>query len=84
MDKNNFDKGDLKDDLKNAGFEKCDADNIADRVNDRKNDNWTYDTGRQEALKEIQNYINNIQTAYNNFRRTATTNTTETFTSSSY
>ncbi len=84
MDKNNFDKGDLKDDLKNAGFEKCDADNIADRVNDRKNDNWTYDTGRQAALKEIQNYMNNIQTAYDNFRRTATTTSTETTTSSSY
>jgi hypothetical protein len=36
LDKNDFDKGDLKDELKNAGFEDCIADDIADRVDDRK------------------------------------------------
>lgn len=73
LDKNDFDKGDLKKELENAGFESCDADNIADRVNDRKADNWTYDTGRQEALKEIQNYINSFNSAYENFRNTSAT-----------
>ncbi len=38
LDKNDFDKGDLKDELKNAGFEDCIADDIADRVDDRKTD----------------------------------------------
>jgi hypothetical protein len=67
--KNDFDKGDLKDDLKNAGFEDCVADDIADRVDDRKADNWTSDTGRTEALKEIELHINRSKQAYDNFRQ---------------
>ena len=31
-----FDKGDLKHELKHAGFEDCIADDIVERVNDRK------------------------------------------------
>jgi hypothetical protein len=65
---NNFDKGDLKDELKNAGFEECIADNIADRVDDRKTDNFTDDMGRTEALKEIDMLINRTRQAYDNFR----------------
>ncbi len=68
MDKNDFDKGDLKDELKNAGFEDCIADDIADRVDDRKMDNWTADSGRTEALKEIDMLINRTKQAYDNFR----------------
>lgn len=69
MDKNDFDKGDLKDNLKNAGFEDCIADDIADRVDDRKTDNWTADMGRSEALKEIEMLINRTKQAYDNFRQ---------------
>ena len=64
-----FDKGDLKNDLKSAGFEDCIADDIADRVNERKTDNWTADMGRTEALKEIEMLINRTRQAYDNFRQ---------------
>ncbi len=69
LDRSDFDKGDLKDDLKNAGFEDCIADNIADRVDDRKMDNWTVDMGRAEALKEIDLLINRTRQAYDNFKQ---------------
>jgi hypothetical protein len=68
LDKNDFDKGDLKDELKNAGFEDCIADDIADRVDDRKMDNWTSDNGRNEALREIDMLITRTRQAYDNFR----------------
>jgi len=64
-----FDKGDLKNDLKSAGFEDCIVDDIADRVNDRKTDDWTADMGRTEALKEIEMLINRTRQAYENFRQ---------------
>ncbi len=63
-----FDKGELKSDLKNAGFEDCIADDIADRVNDRKIDNWNQDMGRAEALKEAELLLNRTRQAYDNFR----------------
>ncbi len=70
-DVSKFDKGDLKDELKSAGFEDCVADNIADRVNDRKTDHWTYGQGREEALREIQMFIDSTRSAYNRFSGTA-------------
>ncbi len=63
-----FDKGDLKDELKNAGLEDSVADDIADRVNDRKTDAWTQDMGRQEALREIEMFIDRTKAAYENYR----------------
>ena len=69
MEKTDFDKGDLKNNLKNAGFEDCIADDIADRVNDRKTDSWNADMGRDEALKEIEMLINRTRQAYDNFRQ---------------
>ncbi len=76
MDKNNYDKGDLKDELKNAGFDKCIADDIADNVDDRKMDNWTQDTARNEALREAQTLLNRTQQAYDNFRQRNMSSTT--------
>ncbi|MCW4000651.1 MAG: hypothetical protein NWE93_10465 [Candidatus Bathyarchaeota archaeon] len=70
-----FDKGDLKDELKNAGFEDCIADNIADRVNDRKSDNWDQGNGRMEAMKEIDMLINRTNQANDNFRKRNTSQT---------
>jgi hypothetical protein len=67
LEKTDFDKGDLKNNLKNAGFEDCIADDIADRVNDRKTDSWNADMGRDEALKEIEMLINRTRQAYDNF-----------------
>jgi hypothetical protein len=82
LGKTDFDKGDLKDELKNAGFEDCVADDIADRVNDRKTDDWTKMQGRKEAMKEIDMFINRSQQAYNNFRqRNMTATEKETLTS---
>ncbi len=69
MEIKDFDKGNLKDNLKSAGFEDCIADDIADRVNDRKTDNWNADMGRTEALKEIEMLINRTRQAYDNFRQ---------------
>lgn len=69
MDNKDFDKGNLKNDLKNAGLEDCIADDIANRVNDRKTDNWNADMGRSEALKEIEMLINRTRQAYDNFRQ---------------
>jgi hypothetical protein len=68
MDRTDFDKGDLKDELKNAGFEDCIADDIADRVDNRKTDSWNADMGRTEALREIDMLINRTRQAYDNFR----------------
>lgn len=62
-----FSNGDLKDDLKRAGFEDCVADNIADRVDDRKAKGWTYDVGRQEAIREAELIINSSKAALDNF-----------------
>lgn len=64
-----FDKGDLKDDLKNAGFESCIADDIADRVDNRKTDNWNQDMARSEALKEAELLLTRTRQAYDNFRQ---------------
>lgn len=75
MERRDFDKGDLKDDLKNAGFEDCIADDIADRVDDRKTDDWSADTGRMEALREIEMLINRSRQAYDNFRQRNVTST---------
>lgn len=63
-----FDKGDLRSELKRAGFEDCIAENIADRVDDRKAHGWTYETGRQEAVREAQLIIDSSNTALDNFR----------------
>jgi hypothetical protein len=68
LENKDFDKGDLKDELKNAGFEDCIADDVADRVDDRKADNWSQDTARTEALREIDMLINRTKQAYDNFR----------------
>jgi hypothetical protein len=78
-----FDKGDLKNDLKNAGFEDCIADDIADRVNDRKVDNWNQDMGRTEALKEAELLLNRTRQAYSNFRERNMPGSTMTGTSDS-
>ena len=72
-----FDKGDLKDELKHAGFEDCMANNIADRVDDRKAHGWTYSTGRQEAIREAQMLIDSSRAALDNFRTENRTNRTE-------
>jgi hypothetical protein len=72
-----FSKGDLKDDLKRAGFEDCVADNIADRVDDRKAKGWTYDVGRQEAIREAELIINSSKAALDNYAgKTAANETT--------
>jgi hypothetical protein len=68
-DTKDFDKGDLKEELKNAGMEDCIADDIADRVNDRKADGWNQDMGRQEAMKEIEMFIDRTKQAYDNYRQ---------------
>ncbi len=64
-----YDKGDLKDELKSAGFEDCVADNIADRVDDKSTDRWTQRQARQEAAREIQIFMDSTRQAYDNFKK---------------
>ncbi|MGD6851908.1 MAG: hypothetical protein ACQCN6_07620 [Candidatus Bathyarchaeia archaeon] len=64
-----FDKGDLKDELKSAGLQDCVVDDIADRVNERKIEGWTQSMGRQEALKEIEMFIQRAKQGYENFKQ---------------
>jgi hypothetical protein len=70
-DPNQFDKGELRNELKSAGFEDCIADYIANRVNDKKADGWTRGRGRREADREIQMFLDSTRRAYDNFRRAA-------------
>jgi len=75
-DVKDFDKGNLKDELKNAGLEDSIADEIVDRVDERKVDGWSQDMGRQEALKELEMFIDRAKQAYENYRqRNSTSNT---------
>jgi len=75
-DVKDFDKGSLKDELKNAGLEDFIADEIVDRVDNRKVDGWSQDMGRQEALREIEMFIDRANQAYDNYRqRNSTSNT---------
>lgn len=64
-----FDKGDLKDELKIAGFEDCVADSIADRVDDKSTDKWTQMQAREEALREIESLLDSSQRAYESFKQ---------------
>lgn len=68
-DAKDFDKGDLKKELKDAGLQDCVADDIVDRVNDRKVDGWNQNMGRQEAMKEIEMFIDRARQAYDNYRQ---------------
>ncbi len=63
-----FDRADLRDELRRAGFEECVAESIADRVDERKAHGWTYETGRQEAIRESQLIIDSSHAALDNFR----------------
>jgi hypothetical protein len=78
-----FDKGDLKDELKSAGIQDCVADDVADRVNDRKVDGWTQNTARQEAMKELEMFIDRAKQGYDNYRQ-RNSSSTMTTTSATY
>ena len=69
MSKDKFDKGDLKKELKRSGFDDCIADNVADRVNDKKTDEWDANKGREQALLEAKMFLDNNNRAYDNFRQ---------------
>jgi hypothetical protein len=64
----NFDKAALIDDLKRAGFEETFSKVIADRVEHVKGSKWTYDMGRQQAIREAQTLIDNFHLALDRFR----------------
>jgi hypothetical protein len=55
-------------DLKLAGFEDSIAETIARRVDKHKAKGWTYDMGRQEAIREAQELIKNSHRALDAFR----------------
>jgi hypothetical protein len=44
------------------------ADDIADSVDDRKADGWTYSTGRAEAIREAQLLIDSSKAALNRYK----------------
>lgn len=77
-DTDDFDKGDLKDELKRSGFEGDIADTIADRVNDKASGKWTQMQAREEAMREIEMFMDSNRRAYENFRQAiGTTRTLE-------
>ncbi len=71
----NFDKTALKADLKLAGFEDCIAEAISIKVDERKSNQWTYDMGRQEAIKVAQILLKNSHLALDEFREGTLPNT---------
>ncbi len=75
-DADDFDKGDLKDELKMSGFESCVADNIADRVDDKASGKWTQMQAREEAVREIEMFLDSSRRAYDNFRQNVGTTRT--------
>jgi hypothetical protein len=68
-DTDDYDKGDLKDELKMAGFEDDVADSIADRIDKRASGKWNQMQARQEALREIETFMDSNRRAYENFRQ---------------
>jgi hypothetical protein len=64
----NYSKTALIDDLKIAGFDDGTANTIADKVDKLKGENWTYDMGRQEAIKQAQTLLQNAHNALDSFR----------------
>jgi hypothetical protein len=74
----NFDKAALIDDLKRAGFEESLSKIIADHVEHVKDSNWTYDMGRQQAIKEAQTLIDASHLALDRFREEALPSQTKT------
>lgn len=69
MVKDNFDRGELKHELKHAGFQDCIVEDIAERVNDRKTGNWTRTDGNKEAVREIEMFINRAKQSFDNFKQ---------------
>ncbi len=61
-----FDKGDLEDELKASGLNKNIAEEISDNVK-RKADNWTFEEGHQEAIRELKMFVEGTQQAINRF-----------------
>lgn len=64
----NYDKITLIGDLKLAGFEDSIAEVIANRVDEHKAKGWTYDMGRQEAIRQAQELIRTSHMALDAFR----------------
>ncbi|MGD0405204.1 MAG: hypothetical protein ABSB10_00930 [Candidatus Bathyarchaeia archaeon] len=63
-----FNKFDLKRELRNAGFENFIVDNIVERVNEKKVDGWTIKQARQEAVREIEILLRSTKHSFDNFR----------------
>jgi hypothetical protein len=63
-----YNKAALIDDLKLAGFEESIAKVIAARVDNKKAKGWTYDVGRQEAIRQAQDLLKNSHRALDAFR----------------
>jgi hypothetical protein len=70
-----FDKTDLISDLKVAGFDESFAKDIADRVEKKRNPQWTMDMGRQEAIRQARNLLINAHAALDFFRTSTLTTT---------
>ncbi len=63
-----YDKTTLIEDLKQAGFDDCLAQDIGNRVDAVKGKNWTHDMGRQEAIRQARILLNNSHMALDAFR----------------
>jgi hypothetical protein len=64
----NYSKVELLSDLELAGFDAYIARDIADRVDRRKQGDWTYERGREEAIRQAQLLLENGHNALDTFR----------------
>ena len=71
----NYDRMELEADLKLAGFEDKIAEIIVRRVDEKKEKGWTFEMGRQEAIRQAEELLNKSHNTLDNFRA-ATLSTT--------
>ena len=69
----------MEDELKASGIDKRIAEEVSDSVK-RKADNWTFEEGRQEAIRELKMLVEGTQQAITRFEKmTATEGTTKAY-----
>jgi hypothetical protein len=62
-----YDKGDLKDELKSAGFTDCVANLIADNVDKIAEGEWSQKLARQEAVRHIYSFMESNREALDRY-----------------
>jgi len=66
-----YDKGDLKDELKSSGFSDCVANVIADNVDEIAEGEWSQKLARQEAIRQIDSFMESNLSASDKYKQRA-------------